>query len=333
MTLSSNLHQTFIKPSSKLISLVVLISFTFSSTKIFAQLYSSGISTITSTNVGIGTSTPTSRLQLLVNPSTPSGTPHLKLTQETLGGPPTFTVNTFDWSIFCVGEELKFSHSNSLGYPSTQLFGINKDYVKVSAPSFIVNSNFKVDLTGNVGIGTLSPDSKLHIPSGTFHINTGSIKVDYGTINLGPSAMYPGSIFQVENGDIRFINGRLIVGAVTTTPGGYSIYAKNGILTERVKVAISSTSDWSDFVFDKNYQLLPLPELKKYITINKHLPSLPSANDVVCDGIDLAKMDATLLLKIEELTLYTLDLYQNNEALKRQLELMQLQINNLKKTN
>lgn len=55
-------------------------------------------------------------------------------------------------------------------------------------------------------------------------------------------------------------------------------------------------------------------ELETYINQNKHLPDVPSAEDVVCNGgVDVAKMDAKLLQKIEELTLYVLDLKKENE--------------------
>jgi hypothetical protein len=109
-----------------------------------------------------------------------------------------------------------------------------------------------------------------------------------------------------------------------TTPnkladGGYSLYAQYGILTERVKVALTNGGNWSDYVFDKNYKLAPLSEVESYIKDNHHLPGVPSADDVVCDGIDMASMDATLLKKIEELTLYVLELKKENQEIKTQL--------------
>lgn len=95
-------------------------------------------------------------------------------------------------------------------------------------------------------------------------------------------------------------------------PAGYRLYVKDGILTEKVKVAIENTADWSDYVFDPNYQLMPLNELKTFINQNCHLPNVPSANEVVNNGIDLAKMDAVLLEKIEELYLYVIELKEEN---------------------
>lgn len=114
-------------------------------------------------------------------------------------------------------------------------------------------------------------------------------------------------------------DGNVIVGTVSSQPNGYRLFVEQGILTEKVKVAVSGTADWSDFVFDKSYQLRPISELEQFIDKNKHLPDVPSATEVVENGIDLAKMDATLLRKIEELTLYVIDLKKENDNLRNEL--------------
>lgn len=75
----------------------------------------------------------------------------------------------------------------------------------------------------------------------------------------------------------------------------------------------TATQDWSDFVFDADYELLPLQEVEKYIDTHKHLPDIPSESEVLENGIDVAEMNAKLLQKIEELTLY---LIQQDKALK-----------------
>lgn len=103
-------------------------------------------------------------------------------------------------------------------------------------------------------------------------------------------------------------------------PTGYKLYVSEGILTEKLKVAVKTTSDWSDYVFGKNYQLKSLKEVTTYIEENKHLPDVPSAEEIVKSGVDVAKMDATLLRKIEELTLYVIQQQKEIDALKIQLE-------------
>jgi acetyltransferase-like isoleucine patch superfamily enzyme len=118
-------------------------------------------------------------------------------------------------------------------------------------------------------------------------------------------------------------NGKVAIGSMgmnVATSYGYKLYVEDGILTERVKVALTTTGEWADFVFNKNYHLKPLAEVKTYIQENKHLPEVPSAEDIVKDGIDLAKMDAKLLQKIEELTLYIIDQQKEIDDLKKELK-------------
>jgi len=95
-------------------------------------------------------------------------------------------------------------------------------------------------------------------------------------------------------------------------PGTYQLYVQGGILSEKVKVAVATSSDWSDYVFAKDYKLKSLKEVETFIQTNKHLPNIPSAQEVVKEGIDMAKMDAKLLEKIEELTLYMIEQDKKN---------------------
>jgi hypothetical protein len=88
-------------------------------------------------------------------------------------------------------------------------------------------------------------------------------------------------------------------------PAGYRLYVKDGILTEKVKVAVYLSSNWSDYVFADDYHLQPLSEVEAYIKAHKHLPSIPSAQEIVDEGgIDVQQMMAKQMEKIEELTLY-----------------------------
>ncbi|MDI9311413.1 MAG: hypothetical protein QM535_14470 [Limnohabitans sp.] len=109
---------------------------------------------------------------------------------------------------------------------------------------------------------------------------------------------------------LRWDNGgKVIIGGPSlTTPGDYSLYVEKGILTSLIKVAVPNSSYWSDYVFAKDYQLKPLEEVESFVNKNHHLPNIPSANEVVKNGINLGEMDAKLLEKIEELTLYMIQL-------------------------
>jgi len=114
-------------------------------------------------------------------------------------------------------------------------------------------------------------------------------------------------------------DGSVVVGNVTT-PSGYKLYVETGILTEKVKVAVKNTIDWADYVFADDYNLRPLEEVAEFVKKEKHLPGVPSAEAMVNEGLDVAKMDAKLLEKIEELTLYMLQLDRDNKVLRQEVE-------------
>jgi trimeric autotransporter adhesin len=114
--------------------------------------------------------------------------------------------------------------------------------------------------------------------------------------------------------------GRVKIGDVNTQVDGYKLYVEQGILTEKVKVAIKNSKDWYDHVFHKNYSLMPLPQLEQYIQKNKHLPGIQTTEEVMKDGLDLGKMNALLLKKVEELTLYNIQQQKEINAIKKLLK-------------
>ena len=105
-----------------------------------------------------------------------------------------------------------------------------------------------------------------------------------------------------------FDNGNVGIG-MTQAP--YAKLAVNGtICAEEVKVLLTTTSDaacWPDYVFDDEYQLMPIPALEQWVKTHKHLPDVPSQIDVEKNGVDLGAMQAQLLRKVEELTLYIIE--------------------------
>lgn len=86
------------------------------------------------------------------------------------------------------------------------------------------------------------------------------------------------------------------------------------VKAKSIKVTLSG---WSDFVFDEDYQLPSLSELEDYVKANRHLPDIPSAKEVEENGVDLGEMNAKLLQKVEELTLYVIDLQKQIDELKK----------------
>ena len=72
-------------------------------------------------------------------------------------------------------------------------------------------------------------------------------------------------------------------------------------------------------VLDKKYKLMSVEDLDKFVKKNKHLPNIPTAEDVKNDGIDLGDMDAKLLAKVEELSLYIIDQQKEIDELKKKI--------------
>jgi hypothetical protein len=165
--------------------------------------------------------------------------------------------------------------------------------------------------SGNIGIGTTNPTSKLHV--------NGNLRVE-NDLSLGGTSLVNVDAAGVTGGRFKIAaDGKVSLGN-PSTPGSYRLYVADGILAERVKVALKSTAYWADYVFAPDYNLMPLGEVETFVQANRHLPNVPSAAQVVAEGIDVATMDAKLLEKIEELTLYLIDLKKENEALKARIE-------------
>lgn len=84
-----------------------------------------------------------------------------------------------------------------------------------------------------------------------------------------------------------------------------NVYTNGNIWSKQVVVAL--TNPWPDYVFKKDYQLMPLAQVKSYIDANNHLPDMPSAAEVEKSGLDLGEMNKLLTKKVEELTLYLIE--------------------------
>ena len=107
--------------------------------------------------------------------------------------------------------------------------------------------------------------------------------------------------------------------------GGYNLLVKGGILTEKVKVALAvAGTDWADYVFEPEYKnkMMSLEEVEEFTLKNKHLPNVPSADEMVKTGLDVSHTSKMFMEKIEELTLYMIELNKEIKALKAQNEVL-----------
>ena len=197
----------------------------------------------------------------------------------------------------------------------------------------------------NVGIGTSSPTNKLHVATGT--ANTSGLRLENLTSGSPATALNQTKFLTVDgSGNVILgstngssareaavdalwersgelvrstASGGVVIGeGVSKTPAGYSLFVGQGLLAEKVKVAIKNTNEWSDRVFAPGYRLAPLSEVAQYVQTHQHLSGVPSAEEVVKEGVDVAQMNAKLLEKIEELTLYVVTLHNEVQQLRRQ---------------
>jgi hypothetical protein len=97
----------------------------------------------------------------------------------------------------------------------------------------------------------------------------------------------------------------------------------NGSGIETIEAKVLALLAAPDYVFEEDYNLPSLEEVEAYIKANKHLPEIPSAAEFEANGIQLGKMSFDLLKKVEELTLYMIELKKENEALKARVEALE----------
>jgi len=191
-----------------------------------------------------------------------------------------------------------------------------------------------------LGIGTTTPAQRLEIytagPSSIQLTNSSDVLGSVGAVRFNMAGSEVSTIeaertiatgrqsalkFSVRD-DAGLIEAMRIadngsVGIGTTSPGSYKLAVAGTIAARRVKV---TQETWPDYVFNKDYKLPALSEVEKYINANQHLPEIASAAEVKKDGLDLGEMNEKLLRKVEELTLYLINLEKQVDLLKRQIE-------------
>jgi hypothetical protein len=111
----------------------------------------------------------------------------------------------------------------------------------------------------------------------------------------------------------------------------FSVWVEGGIVTEDIAVAASADWNTPDYVFEASYKLPTLKEVENYIKENGHLEDVPSKAEVIEKGWSLPKMDQTLLKKVEELTLYTIEQEKNINEQNKKIDTLAKQVEMLLK--
>lgn len=119
----------------------------------------------------------------------------------------------------------------------------------------------------------------------------------------------------LNTGRVDFDNaGGVGIGMGTTAiPAGAKVAVAGKVVCKEIEVTLTGLPD---FVFNSDYKLRSLYDVENFINVNKHLPGVPSQQEVVANGMNVGDMNATLLQKVEELTLYMINLQKENDALK-----------------
>ncbi len=204
---------------------------------------------------------------------------------------------------------------------------------------------------GNIGIGTTSPiynmqidaadRTYLMIRAANYTINPSVLTKKGGIIfnqentdktaaisfAVPPGYHVPGIVFSTKNSfsdpgpgtedwyDRMFIHPNGNVGIGTINPAG-KLSVNGNIIAKKVQVSQS----WADYVFDSAYMLRPLEEVHSFIQQNKHLPDMPAAKEIEIKGLDLGEIVKQQQVKIEELTLYLIEMKKKNELLEKRLQ-------------
>jgi hypothetical protein len=222
-------------------------------------------------------------------------------------------------------------------------------YFQVRNGAGFYNTPLLIKSNGNVGIGTTSPGAKLEVngdislPSSTGNKQIYTWSASDPSWRIGMSAN-PGFTTSMATSNVQYltynsyggqgfalgVNGgqssfeitgsnhqaffRGNVGIGITDPGAFKLAVNGKTWSTEVQVAVNRPPD---YVFEPTYDLKPLAEIETYIKENKHLPEVPSAKEMEANGVQLGDMNMLLLKKVEELTLYVIELKKENENLKQ----------------
>ncbi|MCA6069359.1 hypothetical protein JI747_019505 [Chryseobacterium sp. RG1] len=203
---------------------------------------------------------------------------------------------------------------------------LGSGYYTINSSKLTVNGNFRV-VSGKIMFG-----NKL-APMG----NAGFFDIQQLGDNLymrPANGNFPNLSDPPNLGDYAFVmnnpTGKIGMGTENvncSTCNDYRLFVREGIKTEKIKVDIAASNGWADYVFKKDYKLMPLKEVEHFINNNGHLPEVPTTEEAIKNGIELKEMNILLLKKIEELTLYSIQQQKNIEEQNKRMEILEKKLN------
>jgi hypothetical protein len=231
-----------------------------------------------------------------------------------------------------------FTDNNNGGYEEKATIGIDGRNGDITTRGTLRALNLIIS-NGKIGIGTVAPEQNLTVVMDQNENGTG---VAVKAVNNGGAGSQPGyallnpaglkrmysyldvytDTYNIANGNgspLLTINQNGNLGLGTRAPDE-KLSVNGKIHAQEVRIDVTNWPVWPDYVFEPDYSLRPLGDVKKYIELNHHLPEIPSAQEVSKEGINLGEMNAKLLKKVEELTLYLLELKKENELINDKLK-------------
>ncbi|WP_299458822.1 hypothetical protein [uncultured Microscilla sp.] len=202
----------------------------------------------------------------------------------------------------------------------------------------------------SLGIGTATASNslaKFTVKSGDIHLEGGAFS-SHGTLNFRPDTDNTGDdaiVFKnnAEAETMRIhtnnnvgigtsnplaklhVNGTArLAGALTGTSANFSGRVQANSLTLNV-------GSFPDYVFAKNYDLMPLEQVEAYINANHHLPKVPKAAKVEKEGMNVAQINVLLVEKVEELTLHLIEQNKQMKQMQQKMQALEKKVQNLKK--
>ena len=303
--------------------------------------------------LGIGTSTPLSILHVVGNQTLQGNLNFTAGTQSIQFANPGATPASMMY-MFTSGttntNRMVIAHSSA--YPT---WGLQYNDA-IDQFDFLGNGSSKLAInlvSGYIGVGTTTPSSALHVVgnqtlAGNLTFTTGTQSIQFanpgttpapmmymftsGTTNtprmvIAHSSAYPtwGLQYSDATDQFDFLGGGTSRMTVNLSSGNVGI----GVTAPVYKLEVCGTirakevrveTGWCDYVFEKDYKLRSIDELEKFINDNKHLPGIAPASEVEKEGLKVAEMNKAMMEKIEELTLYVIQLSKDNKKLQEEID-------------
>ncbi len=237
-----------------------------------------------------------------------------------------------------LAEDDDFSYGMSIKYDG----GDNRLYFLGKTSTDTMGSHFTISRDGDIGFGTSTPLFRYHFhnsensnnmlyltPAGSTGDSSSIFFAEDDDASTGMYFMYDG-----QNNDLGLYgvtgygnygphllvdrnSGNIAIGG-RNFADDYKLSVEGKVICEEIRVSMQS--NWPDYVFTDEYDLMPIDNLRKYIDEKGHLPNIPPASEVEELGIELGVMQKLMMEKIEELSLYIIQQDERIKALENEIK-------------